>query len=102
MSSSDCLMWRYIELFSFESSATIAKWKREVESGRNPRDIKVAFANEVVTRFHGVAAAQAARSEFEQRFRHGMLAQGMPEVTLTTPKEGLAGPQLLHLSPLVC
>src|SRR2546421_4583951 len=100
MSISDALMWRYIELLSFESSATIAKWKREVESGRNPRDIKVAFANEVVTRFHGVAAAQAAQSEFEQRFRHGMLPQDMPEVTLTTPKEGLAVPQLLKLSQL--
>src|SRR3982751_4250562 len=57
MSISDTLMWRYIELLSFESSATIAQWKREVEGGRNPRDIKVAFANEIVARFHSAAAA---------------------------------------------
>src|SRR3989440_6974297 len=73
MSISDALMWRYIDLLSYESAATIAKWKREVESGGNPREVKVAFAKEIVARFHGGAAAQAAESEFEQRFRHGAL-----------------------------
>ena len=41
MSVSDELMWRYMELLSFESSATIQQWKQAVEEGRNPRDIKV-------------------------------------------------------------
>src|SRR5687768_1452077 len=52
MSISDPLMWRYIELLSFESSSSIKKWKDEVAGGRNPRDIKVRFAKEIVTRFH--------------------------------------------------
>ena len=51
MSVSDDLMWRYIELLSFESIETVGKWKREVAAGRNPRDIKVAFAQEIVARF---------------------------------------------------
>jgi tyrosyl-tRNA synthetase len=100
MSISDSLMWRYIELLSFESSATIAQWKREVEGGRNPRDIKVAFAKEIVARFHSAQAAREAEEEFEQRFRHGVLPQDMPEVTVPTPKEGLALAQLLKLSQL--
>src|SRR3982750_4803198 len=53
MSISDALMWRYIELLSFESHATIAGWKKETESGGNPRDIKSRFAKEIVVRFHG-------------------------------------------------
>src|SRR5205085_2091763 len=54
MSISDELMWRYIDLLSFESPATMAQWKREVEQGANPRDIKVRFAKEIVARFHSV------------------------------------------------
>ncbi|MBC6963278.1 MAG: tyrosine--tRNA ligase, partial [Nitrosomonas sp.] len=57
MSVSDVLMWRYIELLSFESLETIRQWKGEVETGRNPREIKVQFAQEIVARFHGHAQA---------------------------------------------
>src|SRR6202521_4322684 len=41
MSISDELMWRYIELLSFESSATIRRWRVEVEEGKNPKTVKV-------------------------------------------------------------
>ena len=44
MSISDELMWRYLELLSFRPLSEIEGWRREVESGRNPRDIKVALA----------------------------------------------------------
>jgi tyrosyl-tRNA synthetase len=71
MSISDELMWRYIELLSFESLATIRKWKKEVDGGRNPRDIKVAFAQEIVTRFHDHASAVKALADFEARFKQG-------------------------------
>src|SRR5579871_2533647 len=60
MSISDELMWRYLELLSFEPMTTIEKWRREVGEGRNPRDIKVQLAMEIVTRFHGEAAAARA------------------------------------------
>ncbi|PJB03397.1 MAG: tyrosine--tRNA ligase, partial [Hydrogenophilales bacterium CG_4_9_14_3_um_filter_63_34] len=71
MSVSDALMWRYIELLSFEPLAVIRKWKREVDTGRNPRDIKVMFAQEIITRFHNHQAADAALVDFEARFRQG-------------------------------
>jgi tyrosyl-tRNA synthetase len=75
MSVSDELMWRYIELLSAESLETVAQWKRAIAEGANPRDTKVRFAQEIVTRFHDRAAAVAALEDFESRFRHG----GVPE-----------------------
>ena len=79
MSISDDLMWRYIELLSFESLATIAGWKREIEAGGNPRDIKVRFAQEIVARFHDRQAADAALEDFEARFRHGEIPADLVE-----------------------
>lgn len=69
MSISDELMWRYLELLSFEDVATIAKWRKEVERGLNPRDIKVRLAREIVSRFHGDAAADKADQDFIARFQ---------------------------------
>ncbi len=100
MSISDPLMWRYIELLSFEPADAIRKWKDEIASGRNPRDVKARFAREIVERFHGRRAAEAAAAEFEQRFRHGVLPQDMPEVTLASPAGGLPLTQLLKLAHL--
>jgi tyrosyl-tRNA synthetase len=54
MSVSDDLMWRYIELLSFEPLDTVRCWKQDVAGGRNPRDIKVGFAQEIIARFHAV------------------------------------------------
>jgi tyrosyl-tRNA synthetase len=88
MSVSDDLMWRYIELLSFESIATVEGWKRDVAGGRNPRDIKVMFAQEIVTRFHHRAAAEKALADFEARFKQGALPDEMPEVTV--PAGGIA------------
>jgi tyrosyl-tRNA synthetase len=82
MSISDGLMWRYLELLSFQGADTVARWKQEVREGRNPREVKVAFAKEIVARFHNRAAADAAQEEFEQRFRHGQLPEDMPEKTV--------------------
>jgi tyrosyl-tRNA synthetase len=79
MSVSDELMWRYITLLSFESLATIETWKREVAGGRNPRDIKVAFAQEIVARFHGLAAASQALADFEARFKQHEIPADIPE-----------------------
>ena len=100
MSISDALMWRYIELLSFESPATIVGWRQEIDAGANPRDVKARFAKEIVARFHGAAAADAAQAEFEQRFRHGVLPEDMPEVTVPVPAEGLLVTQVLKLSQL--
>jgi tyrosyl-tRNA synthetase len=79
MSVSDELMWRYIELLSFESLATIRKWKDDVAAGSNPRDIKVGFAQEIVARFHDQAAAAKALADFEARFKQGELPEDIPD-----------------------
>ncbi len=97
MSISDELMWRYIELLSFRPAAA---WQKELAATGNPRDVKASFAREIVARFHGERAAAAAEEEFAQRFRHGVLPEDMPEVTVPAPAEGLPIAQLLKLSQL--
>ena len=101
MSISDQLMWRYIELLSFESLSTVRQWKDQVSAGGNPRDVKVRFAKEIVARFHGLAAAQAAEADFDQRFRRGEMPEDMPELRLSYPETGLPITQLLKQLDLV-
>ncbi|GIX27627.1 MAG: tyrosine--tRNA ligase [Burkholderiales bacterium] len=100
MSVSDELMWRYIELLSFQPLETVRRWKEEVAQGRNPRDVKAEFAREIVARFHGTEAAARAQAEFEARFRYGALPETMPEVSLEAGGEGLPIAQLLKRAGL--
>lgn len=79
MSISDELMWRYYDLLSFRTSAEIANLRREVTDGRNPRDVKVQFALEIVARFHSQQHAQAAQDDFEARFQHGQIPSEIDE-----------------------
>jgi tyrosyl-tRNA synthetase len=101
MSVSDGLMWRYIELLSFEPMSTVKKWKQEIEVGRNPRDIKVMFAQEIIARFHDRAAAEKALNDFDARFRQGAIPDDIPEVTLEGGEAGLPVTQLLKQAGLV-
>ncbi len=101
MSVSDELMWRYIELLSFEPIETVRQWRREVEAGRNPRDIKVMFAQEIITRFHDRVAAEKALADFETRFRQGGVPEEMPEFVLDGGEKGLPVPQMLKQAGLV-
>ena len=101
MSISDELMWRYIELLSFEPAPSVRKWRGEVAGGRNPREIKVLFAKEIVARFHGGKAALDAEAQFEQRFRHGRLPEDMQEFTFKAPEAGLAVTRILKLAGFV-
>jgi len=80
MSITDELMWRYFQLLSFRPESEIKGFKREIESGRNPRDVKVMLAQEIVARFHDAAAADTALVEFEARFQRGVLPEEMAEV----------------------
>ena len=82
MSVSDELMWRYYELLSFRGNDEIARFKREVADGRNPRDVKVLLGQEIVARFHSQKDAEAALAEFEARFQRGVLPDDMPEITV--------------------
>ncbi len=72
MSISDEMMWRYYELLSFRSLADIEQLKADVEAGRNPRDVKVELGQEIVTRFHDKASAEAALQDFVSRSRGGI------------------------------
>ena len=101
MSISDTLMWRYLELLSFRNLEEIAGWHAEVVAGRNPRDIKVLLAQEIVARFHSRQAAEAALTEFEARFRLGVLPDDMPEVNVSAPGGTIVVPQLLKQAGLV-
>ena len=95
MSISDDLMWRYIDLLSLEPLEVTRQWKRGVEEGRNPRDIKVIFAKEVVARFHSKADAEAALEDFEARFSRGSIPDEMPEKILHADAGGLPIAQAL-------
>src|SRR3990170_4608137 len=95
MSVSDELMWRYIELLSFAQLATIRQWKQEAAAGRNPRDIKAGFAQEIVARFYGPVAAQSALADFEARFRLGEIPADISAVSVHTGADGIAIANLL-------
>ncbi|HHT7780443.1 TPA: tyrosine--tRNA ligase [Pasteurella multocida] len=81
MSISDELMWDWYDLLSFRPLTEIAQLKQEVENGRNPRDIKVLLAKELIARFHSEADAEAAEQEFINRFQKGAMPEDMPELT---------------------
>jgi tyrosyl-tRNA synthetase len=98
MSISDELMWSYFTLLSFKPLAEIAKMKEEVLSGRNPRDFKVALAQEIVTRFHDTSAAEKALEDFNHRAKGGV-PDDIPEITLTGAPIGIG--QLLKQANLV-
>ncbi len=97
MSISDVMMWRYYELLSFRSIAEITAFKQEVTDGRNPRDIKVLLAQEIVERFHNRAAAEEAVLDFDRRARGG-IPDVVPEISLSGAPLGIG--QLLKLANL--
>ena len=82
MSVSDDLMWRYYDLLSFRDGAEIARFRADVAEGRNPRDIKVLLAQELVTRFHAARDAEDALADFEARFRQGAFPDDLQDVRL--------------------
>src|SRR5574343_1730898 len=90
MSISDELMWRYYTLLSFRPTAEIEGLRQSIAEGRNPRDVKVMLAQELVARFHGQAAAVAALEDFEARFQRNAIPDDIPEVSLVAGEAGLA------------
>jgi tyrosyl-tRNA synthetase len=97
MSISDVMMWRYYELLSFRSLAEIAQFKKDIEGGRNPRDVKVLLAQEIVARFHSVQAGEDALTDFVNRSKGG-IPDDIPEVALTGAPLGIG--QLLKQANL--
>ena len=98
MSISDDLMWRYLELLSFESLETIASWRREVENGENPRNIKFRLAEEIISRYHDNDQAKKAQQNFIDRFAKNQIPDEMDEFTFS---KGIKLANLLKDSKLV-
>lgn len=95
MSISDVLMWRYFELLSRRDLQTVGKWRQEVAQGKNPRDIKLDLAEELVARFHGAEAGQRARQSFLARFSRKEMPEHIPLTELKAPEGSLTLPQVL-------
>jgi tyrosyl-tRNA synthetase len=97
MSISDTLMWRWYTLLSFRHADEIARLKKEIEGGRNPRDAKVLLAKEITARFHSPAVADAAEQDFVNRSKGGVPDE-IPEMGLGGAPMGIA--QLLKQAGL--
>lgn len=97
MSISDVMMWRYFELLSFRSIADLAALKAAVDGGANPRDAKVALAQEIVTRFHSAGAAEDALADFVKRSKGG-IPDDIAEMALAGAPQAV--PQLLKQTGL--
>ncbi|SFA42159.1 tyrosine--tRNA ligase [Metapseudomonas otitidis] len=100
VSMPDSLMWRYFELLSFLSMEEIQQFKRDVEAGANPRDIKIKLAEEIVARFHGEEAAASAHRSAGNRMKDGELPDDLPEVELLA-SEGMPVSSVLNKAGLV-
>ena len=97
MSISDVMMWRYYDLLSWKSIEEIAGLKKAIEGGANPRDAKVALAQEIVERFHSRQAAEDALADFVNRSKGG-IPDDVPEVALSGAPVGIG--QLLKQANL--
>ena len=100
MSISDELMWRYFQLLSFKSSDQISTYKKEVEEGLNPRDIKFLLAEEIVDRFHQ-GSGQRSKENFVNRFQKGNISQDIQEITLHIDSESELLTRILKESQLL-
>ena len=95
MSISDELMWRYFELLSFRPLAEIAALRSEAAGGRNPRDIKLELARELVARFHDAAAAARAQRNFTARVSDRTVPDDLPVTVIHVDGAGLRVANLL-------
>ena len=101
MSISDELMWRYFELLSFRPSAEIDAFKKQIDAGGNPRDVKFELCKEIVSRFHSQQAAEAAQQEFVSRFQKGAIPTDIEEKVICTEGGVIPLPRLLKEAGMV-
>jgi tyrosyl-tRNA synthetase len=101
MSISDDLMWRYYDLLSFRPIDDVIALKASVQAGKNPRDVKIELAQEIIARFHSEGAAETALQDFIQRFQKNAIPDDMPELSINLPDEGLVIGNLLKKASLV-
>ena len=101
MSISDTLMWRYFELLSFKDLGEIEQYKKQVETGTNPRDIKFDLAEEIITRFHNSKSAQDAKNDFVKRFSNNAIPDVIDEIEIKVSDKGVVFANLLKEIKLV-
>ena len=101
MSISDDLMWRWFDLLSFRSNQEISDLKKEQKAGKNPRDIKILLAKELIERFHSAKDAQSAEEAFINRFQKGIIPSDIEEVSISIEGNEIPLPNLLKEVALV-
>ena len=101
MSISDNLMWRYFELLSFKNLEEIEQYKKQVETGTNPRDIKFELAQEIITRFHDLKSAQDAKNDFVKRFSDNAIPDVIDDIEIKVSNKGIVFANLLKETQLV-
>ena len=82
MSISDELMWRWFDLLSFKTTDEIAELKADQTNGRNPRDIKIELAKELISRFHDEESADLAETNFINQFQKKNIPDDIEEASL--------------------
>ena len=95
MSISDELMWRWYELLSFKSIDEINALKAEQANGKNPRDIKIDLAKELIARFHDDQSANLAESNFINQFQKKNIPDDIEEVSFSISKSSIPLANLL-------
>ena len=101
LSLSDDLMWRYIDLLSLSSLDQIKSWKKRVDDGENPKNIKVEFAKEIVSRLYDENSSNEAEKNFNIRAK-GHIPEDIEEHSLSIIEpDGVNIPQLLKKIDLV-
>ncbi len=89
MSISDELMWRWYELLSFKSIDEINTLKADQANGKNPRDIKIDLAKEIIARFHDDQSANLAESNFINQFQKKNIPDDIEEVSFAISESSI-------------
>ena len=101
MSISDDLMWRWFELLSFMSEEEINSLKKEMQDGKNPRDIKFILAEEIVDRFHKDGDGQKCKESFLNRFQKGQIPENVDLVKVNIGGESILLVNLLKETNMI-
>ena len=101
MSISDELMWRWFDLLSFKTIVEIQNLKDEQAAGKNPRDIKVALAKEIISRFHDSKSADEAEENFINQFQKRNTPDDIEELSLDWKEDSIPLPNLLKEAGMI-
>ena len=95
MSISDELMWRWFDLLSFKSTDEINVLKADQVNGKNPRDIKIELAKELIARFHDDQSANLAEANFINQFQKKNMPNDIEEVSFAISESSIPLANLL-------